>query len=230
MNQCWLPGYKLIAELRNRREETKERKQSEGLRSLPSPLSTLLSQGFEFVHELINVLELAVDRREPDIGNLVELVQLLHDFFADDPTFNFTFAHLLDPLLDAIRDVLDRGRADGSFLAGFLEAGQDFRAVERLAPPVFLHDYRENFFNPLVGRIAAFTAETLAAPSNDLAFLGHTRVHHLVFELVAERTFHWWRPCPYACGLVGVKNREAVAQRLRLSTDLFQDGGIVAVL
>ena len=55
------------------------------------PLPTLLGQGFDFVHELIDVLELSIHGGESHIGDLVELRQLLHDFFADDRAVDLPF-------------------------------------------------------------------------------------------------------------------------------------------
>ena len=41
----------------------------------------MLSQGFQFVHELVDVLKFTVHGGESNIRDLVQLVQLLHDFF-----------------------------------------------------------------------------------------------------------------------------------------------------
>ncbi len=164
--------------------------------------AALPSQRLKLIHELVDVLELSIHGRKPDIGDLVQLVQLLHDFFTHNPTFDFTFAHLLDPLFDPVSCSFDGCRADRPFLAGFFHPGEDLGSVERLAATIFLHDDRKILLHSFVRRIATLAPETLAAAADDLAFFGHAGVDHLVFEIIAERTFHRWRLRPLECGLL----------------------------
>src|SRR5262245_41130197 len=44
----------------------------------------LLEQGLQLFQELVDVLELAVDRGEPNVGHLVEIAQLAHDQLTDE--------------------------------------------------------------------------------------------------------------------------------------------------
>jgi len=89
-----------------------------------------------------------------------------------------------------IRDRFDRGGANRSLLAGLRQTGQDLLAIERLAPTVFLDNHREGFFDPLIGCVAALAGETFAAASNNLPFLGHPGIDDLIFDIIAEGTFH----------------------------------------
>ena len=156
----------------------------------PSTITALLSQRFQLVHELVDVFELAVDRGETNIGDLIQLMKLFHQLFTDDPALDFGFAHFLNAFLDAIRHVFDGGGTDRPFFAGLLEAGENFCTVERLPAAVLLHHHGKDFLDTFVGGVATLAAETFAAAANHLAFLRHARVDDLVFEFIAERTFH----------------------------------------
>ena len=156
--------------------------------------ATLLSERLQLVHKLVDVLKFPIDGCKADIGDLVQLMQLLHDFFTDDPTFNLRLAHLLDPLFDPVGDGFDRADTDRSLFTGFFQADENLIAVKRLAATVLLHDNGKNFLDSLVSGIAAFTTKALPAATNDFAFLGHTRIDDLVFKFIAEGTFHRRRP------------------------------------
>lgn len=212
-------------------EGTSPEKTDHGSRSNVLPFAALLSQRFQFVHELVDVLELPIDGGKSDIGDLVQLVQLLHDFFPHDPTFNLRFAHLLNPFFYPIGDGFDSPGADRPLFARFLHSGEDLGAVERLASAVFFHDDGQNFLDAFVGGVAAFTAKTLAPAADDLAFLGHARIDDFVFEFITERTFHRRRPCSLAIGwLVGMKDGKSGAQRFGLCTNFFEHRRVLPVL
>src|SRR5512134_553628 len=84
-------------------------RQGMGCERPSSTFATLLGQGFQLIHELVDVLELSVHRGKPNIGDLVQLMQLLHDFLTHNPTFNLAFAHFLDALFNPICHGFDRG-------------------------------------------------------------------------------------------------------------------------
>ena len=157
-------------------------------------VASLVCQGLQLVHELFDVLELPIDGCKPDIGNLVELMQLFHDFLSHHSALDLCFAHFLNPLFDSISHGFDGAGADRPFFTGFLEARENLRTVKGLTATVFLHDNWKNFFDTFVGRIATLTPKAFATATNNFAFLGHTRIDHLVFEFIAEGTFHWKRP------------------------------------
>ena len=126
-------------------------------------LPALLCQGFDFVHELVDVFELAIHRCESDIGDLIELRELLHHFFADSGALDFGFTHILNAFFDAIGDGFDGGGADRPFFTGFFETGENFRCG-RTAPDGRLSSRpRAGFFDTFVRGIAAFAARGIRA-------------------------------------------------------------------
>src|SRR5262245_57554777 len=77
-------------------------------RTDPAPLSTTssfrLPQLVDLARELPDVAKLPVDRREPDVGDLIELFELLHQPRADLFGRHLPLRALLQFRLDAIGD------------------------------------------------------------------------------------------------------------------------------
>src|SRR5207245_10438037 len=67
-------------------------------------------------------------------------------------------------------------------------------AVERLAPPVTLHDVGQHVLDVLVGRVAPVALQTLPAPADELAFAPDPGVDDPILRVTAERTFHGTPP------------------------------------
>src|SRR5262249_48377095 len=125
----------------------------------------LLDQLLQLLHELADVLERAVDRREAHVGDGIEAVQLTHHRLADDRALQLALAAPLQAALDAFDDRLDLLHRDRPLLARPLQPGDDLHAVEGLAPAVLLHHHRQRVFGALVGGEAAMALEALAPPA-----------------------------------------------------------------
>ena len=69
-----------------------------------------VQQILQLVHELADVAEVAVHRREPHVGDLVELLQLLHHERADVGGRDLLLRPLLQRRLDAVGDRFERRR------------------------------------------------------------------------------------------------------------------------
>jgi hypothetical protein len=139
-------------------------------------------------HELVDVLEVAVDRREAHECDLVELPQPLHEELADLIGRHLPVGALVHHGLDPVHHALEALHRDGALLAGLEETGQDLLAIEALATPVLLDDEVRDLVDTLVGGEALAAGEALATPADDLALLALARVDDLVLEVGAERT------------------------------------------
>src|SRR5437867_249021 len=133
---------------------------------------------------------MAVDRGEPDVRDLIQLVEGLHHALADLARF-----HLVEALAEKIRlqPVDDRvkplGR-DGALLARPQEPVQDLLAAERLPPAVLLDHEERRRLDCLIGREPPLALETLAAAADRLPLLGGAGVDHLVLQVAARRALH----------------------------------------
>ena len=92
-----------------------------------------VQQILQLGHELADVAEMPVDRCEPHVGNLVELLQLLHDERADLVRGDFLLGALLQRALHAIGNRLERRDADRALFARLQESGDELLPLEPLA-------------------------------------------------------------------------------------------------
>src|SRR5216683_3263089 len=107
-------------------------------------------QVFELVHELVDILEGAVDRGEAHIRDLVDAVQFTHYGTADKRTRDFLAAAFRYRRFDSVGHLLDRLHRDRPLLACLLDPGDYLGAVERLAPVVLLDHHRRRFLDALI--------------------------------------------------------------------------------
>src|SRR5712671_4287418 len=175
----------------------------------------LVDQLLQLAHELAQVLERAVHGGEADVRHLVEPGKLAHHRLADEARGHFLFAELLEPTLDAVDDRLDLLGGDGPLLAGKLDAGDHFVAIEVLAAAVLLHHHREDLLHPFVGGEAPLAAQAFAPPPDHRALVGETRVDDLVLQLGAERAFHVMRSGRASSRRAGTGGRARAPRRAR---------------
>src|SRR5260370_7396709 len=89
-------------------------------RSVRSILLAQPDQVFELVHELVDILEGAVDRGEAHIRNLVDAVQFTHYGAADKRTRDFLAAAFQYGRFDSVGHLLDRLHRARPLLPSFL--------------------------------------------------------------------------------------------------------------
>ena len=135
--------------------------------------------------EIADLAEIAIDRGEAHIGDLVERLQALHHQFADLRALDLALAGALELAHDAIDHALDALRIDRALAQGDLQRAHQLVAIEGHAAARFLdHDQ-------LAQLHALESGETPAAIGTDAAaadrgrILGRTRVLHL--GVVASR-------------------------------------------
>src|SRR6185436_20567444 len=106
------------------------------------------------------------DRREPDVRDLVELLQLLHHHGADRARADLALGAVEELLLDALRDVLEILHRDGALLTGGDHPGQDLPPVELLAALVALDDAQRRLVDALARGETSLAAQALAAAAD----------------------------------------------------------------
>src|SRR5687767_923089 len=170
------------------------------------PRSTLFPYTTLF-RSLVDVLELPVDGGEAYVGDLVELLQVLHHEIAQLEGRDLLLRPLVQPRLDVGHHVVDRLHAHRALLARFEDGAAELLAVEGLTATVALDDVREDVLDVLVGRIAAMTFQAFAAPPDELPFPAYARVDDPIFRVTAEGAFHRacspFTPVTYVRGTAG---------------------------
>ena len=141
---------------------------------------------FYFVDKFTGVFEVAVYAGEADVSDLVELLEVFHNGFADVRGGDFTVKVLEDVLLDAVGDFLDTFGRDGALVAGFLEACDYLGAVVGNAGVVFFDDGKLKYLADLfISGKAALAFEALATAANGAAIVAGTAVHDMVVIIFA---------------------------------------------
>src|SRR5262245_62174997 len=159
----------------------------------------------QLAHELADVAELTVHGREAHVGDLVQLLQLLHHEAAHFRGGDFPLGPLLQRALDAIGDRLERGDAHGPLFARFQQPGHQLLPLEPFTRPVFLDHHIWDFVDALVAREPLAAVEALASPANRLSFFRLARVDDLVSEMPAVGTLHGFAPCGSASASAAIR-------------------------
>ena len=80
---------------------------------------------FELIQEGVDILELAIDGRKADVGDIVELFESLHHDLTDHLCGNLLLLLGKDLRLDRVDEILDLLGRDRSLVAGAQNAGLD---------------------------------------------------------------------------------------------------------
>src|SRR5438105_7566658 len=107
-----------------------------------------------FVFERRHISKGTVDRREANVGHLVELAEFFHRQIADDGARDFGRVARTQVGFDLLDGAFDGLGADGPFGARYLQAATEFIGVPLLATLVALDDDQRRGIGPLVRREA----------------------------------------------------------------------------
>ena len=147
-------------------------------------------QAFEFFLELADVLEVAVDGGEADVGDGVEALEVIHDEFAHLRCGALALGRVDQKALGGVDDRFELARRDWTFFAGTEQAAQNFLPVEALTAAILLDHHVGNFVDALVGGEAPIAALALAAPPDRVGFFAFTRVDDPILPKSTIWTLH----------------------------------------
>src|SRR5262249_8876802 len=169
------------------------------------PGVVLAGQLAEHRLEILGLAEIAIDRGEADIGDVVELAQMLHHDLADRLRRNLGLAATLELAHDGRDDLLDALAVARPLAQRDLHRAHQLVAVKGNAATVALDHRQLTQLHALEGGEAEIAGDADAPPPDHGRILGRTRVLHLRIERVAARTAHPKIPL--------LIDREAVGQR-----------------
>src|SRR3984957_20393483 len=158
-------------------------------------LRAVPEQALQLVHEFLHVLEVQVDRGEPDVSDFIELLQMIHEQAANFGSGAFAVRGFADECLRFVDNCFKLADGHRAFFAGLQQSLEDFLALEFLAASVFLDHHVRNFVNTLVGGEPAIALQAFAAATNQVAGARLARVDHFVVQVRAERALHFEVSC-----------------------------------
>ena len=111
-------------------------------------------QGFQLFHEGLEILEFSIDRGEAHVCHVVDLLELVHDEYADMLGGDLAVQRILKLSFDVGCNLFHLFRSDGAFIAGFHNAGEKLASVKHLSCVVFFDDDQRERFHDFIGREA----------------------------------------------------------------------------
>src|SRR5437762_2497866 len=147
--------------------------------AIAGPRLLLAAQLAEHLLEVLGLAEIAVDRGEADIGDVVERLQRFHDEAADLARGDLGFPRALELAHDAGHRALDPLGVDIAFARRDLDGAHQLVAVEgHLAAGLLQHD-KVAQLHPLEGGEAAAADRADTPAADGRAVLGRPRILHL---------------------------------------------------
>lgn len=138
-------------------------------------------KGLDFGDEFVHVLELAVDGDVADVGDGVDLVELVHDLGADDGGGDLADVVFVKVGEDFFDGAVEAVHGDGALFAGFDEAAHELFAVEGLEGAVAFDDAEFGSFDVFVGGVAVGAVQALPAAAYGGPVLRRAGVEDFVF-------------------------------------------------
>src|SRR4051812_39541296 len=162
------------------------------------PILALREHRLHLVHEVADVLKLPVDRGKTDVGDLIELFQVLHRQFAEDRPRDFLAKVAgVNVGFDFADDRFDLLVADWAFVASLFEATAELGRVERLAGLVLLDDLERALLDLLDGRNAALAVAADPPTTGGEAAGLAAGINDGEIAFTAKGTFHGDYPVPH---------------------------------
>src|SRR5262245_22100392 len=147
-----------------------------------------VQQILELVGELVDVAEMPVDGRKPDVGDFVQPFELLHYKGTDVGGGDLFLGPLLQRGFNAVRDAFEGGHADRTLLARLEQPRDQLLPLEPLARSVLLDHHVRDLVDPLVAGEPFPAVQALAASPDDFPLLRLSRIDDLVSQVAAIRT------------------------------------------
>ena len=150
-------------------------------------LFLVLYKCFQLVHEGVDILELAVDRGETNVSDLIPLLELLHRKLAKLDGGDFLTERVLKLAFDVVRNF---SGVDGTLLTSLQQTRHELVLVEKLLASVFLCDDYLNRFHHFKRCESLVAGGTLATTANACKFIYGSGVDNLAVDVPTKRTSH----------------------------------------
>src|SRR3954447_1212587 len=152
-------------------------------------LLALGEQRVDLALELLDVLEALVHAGKPDVGDLIELAELVHGHLTDRSRRHLRLPAGTEGGLDLLGRLIGSVSRNRPARKGARQAGGELFAVEFLAPPVRLGHGQARRLDPFVGGESRRARVALTAPA-DGGIVDVARVHDPRVTFPAARAAH----------------------------------------
>lgn len=130
-----------------------------------------------------------VDGSEPDVRNLVDILQAMEDIFSDP--FGGDSLLVGRPLVfELVDDLFDLSHVHIPLIESHKDAPLDFGSVVENLPAIGLGDEKIDELQALEGSEPGFALLTLSSPADGLTVLGHTGIDYFGIEIFTFGATH----------------------------------------
>ena len=147
-------------------------------------------QHLDFIDELADVLEVAVNGGIPHVGHHVDALEFLHHLRADLARVNLPPVVRLQVLHHLFDHLVQHLQADRALLTGLDDASVQLVAVKGLVPPVPFDHQQIRPFDLLVRREAVLAIEADSATTDAGAVIHGSGINHPILNAFTFGTAH----------------------------------------
>ena len=155
-----------------------------------SPLDFSSQELFDFRHECIHILELAVNTRKPHIRYRVEILELFHNKLPDFTARDLSLASVINLRLDRVDKLLDPACRNRALMACPDDSALDLAAAERLPVEILFYDHERDHLHLLIGGESLPAGIAQSAPSDGRIIIDRSRIYYSGIVFTAIWTFH----------------------------------------
>src|SRR4029077_12038981 len=145
-------------------------------------LRAVFQQAFQFRHEFLHILEIQINRGEPDVRDFVEFLDTIHQELADLAGLALALGRFMDKALYFVHQRLELCRGHGPLLARLQQALQNFLPVKAFAAPVLLDHHVRDFVDAFIRRVAPAALQAFPAAADQITGAALARINNLVFH------------------------------------------------
>lgn len=148
------------------------------------------SQSFQLAQKFSDILEIPVDGGEPNVSNLVQQFETIHQKLAQQCCGQLTLRAIRERGFGFINKLRQAAHTDRPFLAGPEQAVEYFLPIEFFSPPVFFDDHVGDFVATFVSGEATLAGQALTTPTDGLPLLALPGIDYFILAVGAKGASH----------------------------------------
>lgn len=144
----------------------------------------------KLTHKGVDILELSVYRCKPDVGDLIDILELVHYQLTDVIGLDLSVQRVEQLLLDIGCGFFKYGNRYRALFASLDKSVEDLVAVEGLSSAVLFDNDKRQALDGLVSGKSLAAGKALSSSANAAGLICGSGIHNLALGIATERTSH----------------------------------------